>query len=458
MNKVKSMINELIEYLKNNPNMVKVGGGVLCAILAFILFLSFKGNKYDGLTIDENALIVIKEDDKYGFIDKNGKMVIKPQYEQASSYTGNYAIVKDGENYKLIDKKGKTKFEVDYASKIKYVSDYNIWIVDDVLYDAKLKRISKKDVTVTYEKYGILKWKNENKKTSGIMNHKGKVLYTVKLKEENDYLSVSNVYTDLNSEINVKNRYCLINISGKEYAILNCNNGKQIYKKTENTINNTTGTIFEIVNKDKELQEKIVIIKNKIVYRTDKKDEMIISKNNYYVVDNDKKYINKITGKITSKKPEDLDEEDDITSVERYLNYKKYQCDNLYGIKKGKKVTVKCEWERIKFFDIVTTRYLKSKNKYYALAKKGDKYYLINIKNGKKIEEFNTDSISTYSTSMFITFKDTKKDKKYVYNLVTKKSKEFNNDVVISLHQNYFTVKLDKTEYYNSKFKMIYSN
>lgn len=457
MNKVKNLINKIKEYIKNNPNIVKIVGGALVACLLLFIFIIKGDNKYEGLTIDENALIIVKDDGKYGYINNNGKVIIKPQYEQASSFNGNYAVVSDGEKYKLIDKKGKVKFEVDYASKIKYVSDYNVWIIEDTLYNSKLKRISKKGVTVTYEKYGILKWKNADKKTTGIMNYKGKVLYSTKLEDDSSYLSVSNVLTDVDNDINVKNKYCLINISGKKYAILNCNNGKSIYKMTENTINNTTGTIFEIVDKEKELVEKIIILKNKIVYRTDSKDSTIKNMNNYYIIDDDK-YISKTTGKKITKKPSDLDEDYDASSAELYLNYKKYQCENSYGIKKGNKVTVKCEWDRIKFFDIVTTRYLKSKNKYYALAKKDDKYYLINIKNGKKIAEFNTDSISTYSTSMFITYKDSKENKKYVYNLVTKKSKEFNTDSVISLYQNYFTIKDDKTEYYNSKFKMIYSN
>ncbi len=53
------------------------------------------------------GLIVVKKNDKSGFVDKNGKVVIQLKYNGASDFNGGLATVYDNQGVKIIDKAGK---------------------------------------------------------------------------------------------------------------------------------------------------------------------------------------------------------------------------------------------------------------------------------------------------------------------------------------------------------------
>lgn len=61
-----------------------------------------------------NGLCAVEQDEKWGYIDETGKMVISPIYDYAEPYAENgiAAVVKDGEQM-FIDKKGNKLFSVD---------------------------------------------------------------------------------------------------------------------------------------------------------------------------------------------------------------------------------------------------------------------------------------------------------------------------------------------------------
>src|ERR1039458_3116755 len=68
--------------------------------------------------INENSnLYVIKVCDKYGFINKAGKMIINPQFDNAHDFNDDLAVVKLGNKWGFIDKKGKIVINTlfDYA-------------------------------------------------------------------------------------------------------------------------------------------------------------------------------------------------------------------------------------------------------------------------------------------------------------------------------------------------------
>jgi hypothetical protein len=48
---------------------------------------------------------------KFGFIDKTGKMVIPPKYDDAFSFSEGLALVKIGDKFRYIDKTGKFVWE-----------------------------------------------------------------------------------------------------------------------------------------------------------------------------------------------------------------------------------------------------------------------------------------------------------------------------------------------------------
>jgi serine/threonine protein kinase len=52
------------------------------------------------------SLHPIKIDDKYGYIDQIGRVVIQPQFDSARNFSGGMAVIQMGKKYGFIDKKG----------------------------------------------------------------------------------------------------------------------------------------------------------------------------------------------------------------------------------------------------------------------------------------------------------------------------------------------------------------
>lgn len=75
-------------------------------------FLNTKGEvvippQFDTVSSFYNDLAMATKDKKYGFINKNGEFVISPQFNSASIFYGDVAVVEQNEKYGLIDKNGK---------------------------------------------------------------------------------------------------------------------------------------------------------------------------------------------------------------------------------------------------------------------------------------------------------------------------------------------------------------
>lgn len=62
------------------------------------------------------GLAAVNKNDKYGFIDTKGKVVIEPKYEWASSFSDGLAIVSAEGLYGAIDKQGKTVIPFEYEA------------------------------------------------------------------------------------------------------------------------------------------------------------------------------------------------------------------------------------------------------------------------------------------------------------------------------------------------------
>ena len=56
-------------------------------------------------------LAKVEKDGKWGFIDKNGKVVIEPQFDDAGDFSEGFAQVKKDGKYGFIDKSGKVVIE-----------------------------------------------------------------------------------------------------------------------------------------------------------------------------------------------------------------------------------------------------------------------------------------------------------------------------------------------------------
>ncbi len=95
--------------------------------------------KYDNVGEFHEGLAWFKKDGKYGFIDKTGKEVIKAEYPVASNFQDGFACVSDG-RCGLIDKNGNLWTECIYGSIC--ISDGMIILDNKYLIDLKsLQRV-----------------------------------------------------------------------------------------------------------------------------------------------------------------------------------------------------------------------------------------------------------------------------------------------------------------------------
>lgn len=456
--------------------------GVLVALVAVFLVYKFffSGTKIDksiATKFDEEGLILVEKDSKYGYIDTNGKFVIEPIYEYASSFYGNYAVVKAEIEkdslketvYQLIDKKGNVKYTSEY-SDFEYIESKDIWIIEDKLFSGDLKQLTPDTVSIDYnEYYGYddgddsiyFEYEDSKDNTAGIMDVNGKKIYTYKYKSGESYFTFD-IDKGKNDEF-----YCLVNIENEKYGIVNCKTGKVIYDLTTNYISNDKTSMYEIKNKETyDLVEYIVLNGDKIVYRT-QKDESIYHQGKYLEIYDrdtyDDKYIDIKTGKELSEEPEYEDEEEveEIDEWEEYTKLTKFSCDKGYGIMNSDKVVLPCEYDSISYLDIDLYKYIKSKGKNYILVSKKDKYNLYDLDSKKVITNFNSDDVKLSSKSTFITFVNYNDSKTsyIIYNLVTGKSLKLTHSDY-SIHSNYITVDDEdsgKTKYYNTKLELIYT-
>lgn len=443
---------------------------LLVIVISFICYKNF-GNKSSNLNIlfDDKNLILIKKDDKYGYINSNGKVALEPVYEEATNFYGNYAVVlvnveKDGikeKKYQLIDRKGKVKAQADYHNDIEYISDYNVWIINEQLYDINLNKLSPNNVLVDYEDYGYLTWEDIYEKSAGIMNISGKITYTYDYQPGERYFTITP--SKIDSALN--ERYCRTIIDNEKYGIVNCDTGDVIYNYTENYISNEDDNIFEVKKReDNSLVNLMYIQNNKIIYSTSSKKVDLYYDNyfDYIRIDDDDKneysYININTGDISSEKPSRGVSKPNEWETLTGITTKK--CDSGYGLEKDQKEILPCEWEDIGYFDIALYQYLTSKGKNYVIAEKDDKNYIINLKNGKTVVELDFDSCHIYDYSTFIYCDNYSNREKIIYNLATGKLMNIDKYDYLKIYSNYITVEKDETDkidYYNTNLKLIYS-
>ncbi|MCI0472893.1 MAG: WG repeat-containing protein, partial [Ignavibacteria bacterium] len=67
-----------------------------------------------GNVSDSNPLFRIEADGKYGYIDTTGKIIIKPQFDNARDFYEGLAVVGIGQKWGYIDKTGMIVIESEY--------------------------------------------------------------------------------------------------------------------------------------------------------------------------------------------------------------------------------------------------------------------------------------------------------------------------------------------------------
>jgi len=126
------------------------GVAVLC-VLGIVAMRMFGGKKLSADVADiyrNDALIAVKKDGAYGFIDLNGKMVIAPKYSYAQDFHGDFAMVNGGTEgsdlYQVIDRKQKAVKQADFASDIVFDINSGYWSIEGAYYDAKMNALEER--------------------------------------------------------------------------------------------------------------------------------------------------------------------------------------------------------------------------------------------------------------------------------------------------------------------------
>jgi len=76
--------------------------------------------KYDlAYTLNE-GMAAVRLNEKYGYVDQNGREIIPPKYDHTWKFIGGYAAVKLGDKYGFIDKAGKEVIPLIYEDANNY--------------------------------------------------------------------------------------------------------------------------------------------------------------------------------------------------------------------------------------------------------------------------------------------------------------------------------------------------
>jgi len=70
---------------------------------------------------------------KWGCIDKSGKEVIKPKYDEKFSFSDGLAIVKKDDKYGIINKSEKEVLDIEYDNLIKFENNTILILKGDKL-------------------------------------------------------------------------------------------------------------------------------------------------------------------------------------------------------------------------------------------------------------------------------------------------------------------------------------
>ena len=454
-----------------NKKVIMIAGGALVLLIILIIVIKalLSPNVVISPIFDPKSPIIIEENNKYGYITNKGKVMVQPVFDDANEFYGDYAIVrmKTIENgtqktvYEIIDKKGNVKATSEESSGIKYIQEYDVWVINKQLYNKKLKLLSDNGTTVDYLDSGYFEWENKLKGTSGVMNYKGKITYTYNLTNADDYLNaeVSDTYGLFDEN------YCIISLKNNTSGIINCKNGKVVYNFGNYSISDEDYNVFTIKKeKSYDFISTIFIKNNKIAYQTTNKNiEVEYYSDNYLLLeDNSKSYSEKysylnLKTNVSSKEKPPVDKISKLSAWQKSSDIKEFSCENGKGLIKKDKVVLACEYSDIDYFGILLSNYLDSKGKRYIMAEKGDTTYLINAKNMKPVQQFNSTSVYDSSSSTFIYYIDDAKNK-VVYNLLSKKTITVDKNSDLDIGSNYITITKDKkTDYYNTDLKLIYT-
>lgn len=340
---------------------------IIIMLLGFEFFVNKTGDILNNLRVYANNFkpIRIVQNEKYGYIDYNGKKIVSPKYIYGEDFVRAYAIVKNSSNLPLIiDKGGKevvpsgkyfsiyrTKEDIivsktknkslKYAILDKHLKEKTKFIYDLISYDGNVYTFTKNN-------------------TVGIINSDGKEIFDYKLTSSDDKKISVNI-PEFTSD--VFERYGVVTVNSTS-QIINLNSGKII----------TSATLNEIIPEENNVfYEKLPSGNKRYIYIQN--DEVILESDNYIslsIISLDSGVLKAVNTSykyeyISVNTKEQLKKNLDVNDVyeqESYFIYKEHNYkknkDEFVIVKEGKKFrTIDANFEIYKGFknDVAIIKY-----------------------------------------------------------------------------------------------------
>lgn len=453
-----------------NINNVTFNKKIILVVVVILVAVGFffvtTDNKVENIDLEElilkafdsNRPILIKENDKYFYVKTNGKLINEEHYKRAEEFVGEYTKVDDGHSYRLINRNGNTVIEFEQYRSTEYIPEYDVWVIDDILYDSKLKPILSEEFEVEYIGQGYFEFYNFSTEESGILNYKGKIICS--LNESNISANISE------NEYDQSELYAKIYTDDKSYVV-SLQTGDILYEHTDDSLYSSSDGIFYsysdnmeyfYFNNDK-LAYKIADVSNLKVHNYENKILEIDYGYNYEDKGKTQRYYyyDLKNNKFLEEEPE---KSEVINNLEKLTaGYAIFQQNSKHGVLYDGKVLIPAEYEDMGLLPLESFAYMNSKGKPLALGKKNKKIYLINLKNNKVVETLEVENFDIEYTFIhgYSYDKSYKKVNNFVYNLETGKMINIEDSYDVAIYTNYITINgANSKVYYNNKLEEIY--
>lgn len=482
---------------KNNKMLFIIIGVVAVVAIIIGIFFIFNGGSSSkdvekqiiNDTFDPEKPILIKDEGKYGYISSEGKIIIQTKYNYASEFHGDHAVVKIDNNtdkteyisdelYQVIDKSGKVLFTSDGYLEPYYYAEYDIWVINSVLYNGNFKALTGENVNVDYVSDGYLSYSDYANLEAGIIDYTGKKIFSAPASifsveicdNDNDtddlYANVTS-YVDPEQDliVSLKSGDVLFTSSDpKNYYIFDEEDGLFIYynHSVDDGYANRKYMFFANNQLLYETNEKVYEVE---VYNYENLILEIDYGYDYEELGKDQRryyYDAKNKTMLREAPSYENDEDAELDLIELTYGFKEFSSSYKYGLMSGDKIIVPAEYDEITYLDSNLFAYMKDNKKELVFLEKDDKTLLYDISKSEVVATFDTDYVTDYSDSTFIRANTYAEDGYtstgyVIYNVLSGQFMSIGIDDDYDIGSNYLTITKDGQKvYYNTNLKQIY--
>ena len=472
-----SNVNRIIKSLDNNVDtgMSKKRADkifffflvfiILASILIYFVFFRKDGSTYADLdsVFDTNKpVLIFDKNNKFGYVDKNGKVIVEPSYYNATQFYGDYAGVvfeEDKEEYAIIDLNGKEVILKKGGEEPQYIIDYDIWVIGDAFYDGNMKRISPDNIAVTYDDNGYFTFKDSSNKQSGIIDYKGEIIYTI-FGTEGVELEMSHSDYDVDEYfVKVTNNESVFVVSTKTDDLVYTYSGQsELYAGKNN---------FFYTYQDNGKKDFLYFYNGALRIEVYSVDEMHIADYKNQIIFaklyNQERYYDILNETELQQGPEKNEYYSSLYGTNDY-DFEVFDCGDSKGLVDGDKILVSCDYSTINLLDINLFSYVKKKTlKQIVLLEKNSSIIVYDMAKKKELKTFKNVEFKTYDNSVLVRFAKYDGDDPLpsgyiVYNLLTDQYVEINaEELSVDIYPSYYIVSnRGIRSYYNADFEKIY--